>query len=199
MLLYPHERTVIFMDGPNNHGAMKGLSWDLDYTRLKEYFAAKCHLLRVSYYTAIAEERYDTLHTMLDFLEYNGFTVVTKPLKTLNAHDEALRFNKGNMDVDITVHALKIAPHVDHIVLFTGDGDFVPLIEALQEIGKRVTVCSTTKTKVLADDLRRAADNFIELDDLRATCARDPKDRVKAALENSPRNHARTASAPVTS
>lgn len=172
------------MDGPNNHGAMKGLEWDLDYARLKEYFAAKCHLIRISYYTAIAEERYDTLHTMLDYLEYNGFTVMTKPLKTVNAHDEAQRFNKGNMDVDIAVHALKIAPHVDHLVFFTGDGDFVPLIEALQEQGKRVTVVSTMKTKVLADDLRRITDNFIELDDLRAACARDPKDRVKAGLEN---------------
>lgn len=182
MLLYPDERTVILIDGPNNHGAMKGLAWELDFARLKKYFAERCKLLRCSYYTAIAEERYDTLHTMLDYLEYNGYSVMTKPLKTVNAHDEATRFNKGNMDVDITVHALKIAPHVDHIILFTGDGDFVPLCEELQAIGKRVSICSTMKTKVLADDLRRVCDNFIELDDLKASVARDPNDRVRAGL-----------------
>jgi uncharacterized LabA/DUF88 family protein len=184
LLLYPTERTVLLIDGPNQHAAMKGLGWDLDFDRLRKYFAEKCHLLRCSYYSAVKESEYDGVHTLLDYLDHNGFTVITKPLKTMNQYDSTQpTYKKGNMDVDIAVDALKIAPHVDHLVLFSGDGDFVPLVEALQEIGKRVTVISTLKIKVTADDLVRAADNFIEVDDLKSTCARDPNARVRAGLE----------------
>lgn len=186
MLTYPNEKTIVLIDGPNLHGAMKQLGWDIDYALLKKYFASKCQLLRLNYYTAVGENM-DGLRGMLDYLDYHGFTVMTKPVKTMNSYDDEKRSMKGNMDVDITVDAMKIAPHVDHIVLFTGDGDFVPLVEYLQDIGKRVTIACTALVKVMADDLRRVGDNFLELDELKTTCARDPKTRVKAGLE---RNHA---------
>ena len=93
MLFYPNERTVIFIDGPNHHGAMRGLDWEMDFALLKKHFAKMCHLIRVYYFTAIFEEKWDALRTMLDYLDYNGYTVVTKAMKTLNAHDDEMRMN----------------------------------------------------------------------------------------------------------
>ena len=83
-------------------------------------------------------------------------------------------FNKGNMDIELTVNAMELAPHVDHIVLFSGDGDFRPLVESLQRQGVRVSVVSTVRSQppMIADELRRQADNFIELEGLRDVVGR---------------------------
>jgi uncharacterized LabA/DUF88 family protein len=73
---------------------------------------------------------------------------------------------------------MELAPHVDHIVIFSGDGDFRPLIESLQRQGVRVSVVSTIRSQppMIADELRRQADNFIELDGLRDVIGRPPRD-----------------------
>jgi len=74
---------------------------------------------------------------------------------------------KGNMDIELTVEALEMAPHYDHMFLFSGDGDFTAMVAALQRKGKKVTVVSTltTPTPMIADDLRRQADYFLDVVD----------------------------------
>ena len=84
---------------------------------------------------------------------------------------------------------MELAPHVDHIVLFSGDGDFRPLIESVQRNGVRVSVVSTIRSNppMISDELRRQADNFIELDELRDVIGRPPRDDHQAVPGSSPR------------
>lgn len=175
MLFYPSEKLALFIDGANLYGAAKGLQFDIDYKRLLELFARKGTLVRAFYYTAVADDQeFSPLRPLVDWLDYNGFSVVTKPLKEFT--DAAGRRRvKGNMDIELAIDALEIAPSVDHVVIFSGDGDFRRLVEAIQRKGKRVSVVSTVRTSppMAADELRRQADNFIELDELRPQIARD--------------------------
>jgi uncharacterized LabA/DUF88 family protein len=91
---------------------------------------------------------------------------------------------KGNMDIELAVDVLEQCHKTDHIVLFSGDGDFTSLIAAVQRKGKKVTVISTLKTSppMIADDLRRVADHFIELASIKDEIARDRTDRVEPVL-----------------
>ncbi len=135
-------------------------------------------LLRAFYYTALLEnDDYSPIRPLVDWLNYNGFTMVTKPAKEYT-DSQGRRKVKGNMDIELTVDAMELAPHVDHIVLFSGDGDFRPLVEALQRKGVRVSVVSTIRSQppMIADELRRQADNFIELDELREVIGRPPRE-----------------------
>ena len=176
MLFYPSERLALFIDGANLYGAAKGLQFDIDYKRLLELFARKGTLVRAFYYTAVAEDQeFSPLRPLVDWLDYNGFSVVTKPLKEFT--DAAGRRRvKGNMDIELTVDALEMSPYFDHMVLFSGDGDFTALVAALQRRGKRVTAVSTlsTPTPMIADDLRRQADFFLDVVDLAKTVGRAP-------------------------
>jgi len=185
MLSYPNERIALFIDGPNFYGALKALQWEADYTLILKYFAKQGQLLRANYYTAIREtQEFTSIKPLTDFLTYNGFTVVSKPVKEMTNHTTGVITRKGNMDVEITIDMLKLAPHLDHLLLFSGDGDFRALVEELQGMGKRVSVVSTTKAipNILADELRRQADNFIELDDLKTEFARGPAARESAVI-----------------
>jgi uncharacterized LabA/DUF88 family protein len=175
MLFYPSEKLALFIDGANLYGAAKGLQFDIDYKRLLELFARKGTLVRAFYYTAVAEDQeFSPLRPLVDWLDYNGFSVVTKPLKEFT--DAAGRRRvKGNMDIELAIDVLEMAPSVDHVVIFSGDGDFRRLVETVQRKGKRVSVVSTIRTSppMVADELRRQADNFIELDDLKVQIARE--------------------------
>ena len=115
--------------------------------------------------------------------------MVTKAAKEYT-DSQGRRKVKGNMDIELTVNAMELAPHVDHIVLFSGDGDFRPLIESLQRQGVRVSVVSTIRSNppMIADELRRQADNFIELDGLRDVIGRPARedDGVEPAYESEP-------------
>lgn len=170
MLFYPAEKLALLVDGPNLYGAAKALQFDVDYKKLLELFAKKGTLVRAFYYTATtaADDEFSPLRPLVDYLAYNGWKMVTKPGKEFTDSQGRKRL-KGDMDVDLAVDALEIAPHVDHLVIFSGDGDFFPLVEALQRQGKRVTICSTIKSQppMCADELRRVADNFAELEDLK--------------------------------
>jgi uncharacterized LabA/DUF88 family protein len=184
MLFYPNERLALFIDGPNFLGIMKSLKLEVDYVLLRKYFAGKGRLLRCNYYTAIRDTQdFDSVRRLTDFLAYNGFSVVSKAVKEMTNQATGVVTRKGNMDVDITIDMLKLAPHLDHLILFSGDGDFRALVEELQGMGKRVSVVATTKgtPATTADDLRRQPDNFIELDDIRADVAREPTHRESAA------------------
>lgn len=174
MIFYPQERIALFIDGANLHSAAKSLGFDIDYRRLLALFAAKGQLLRAYYYTAVMEEQdYSPLRPLVDWLDYNGFAVVTKPAKE-QVDQTGRRRIKGNMDLELAVDMMEVAAHIDHAVLLSGDGDFTPLLAAVQRKGVRVSVVSTMKSQppMISDDLRRQADNFIELADLQTAVAR---------------------------
>jgi uncharacterized LabA/DUF88 family protein len=176
MSIDPLEKVVLFIDGANLSASCKALVFDIDYRRLLAEFQSKAYLLRAYYYTALVEDQeYSSIRPLIDWLDYNGFTVVTKPAKEFT-DATGRRKIKGNMDIELTVDALEMAPYFDHMVLFSGDGDFTALVAALQRRGKRVTVVSTlsTPTPMIADDLRRQADFFLEVADLAKTVGRAP-------------------------
>ena len=178
MHFYEHERVALFIDGANTHHAIRALGFSIDYKRLLALFRSKCQLVRAYYFTATHddEEEHSTIRPLIDWLDYNGFTVVTKPTKRFTDAD-GYRKIKGNMDVEIAVEAMQLADRIDHAVILSGDGDFVSLVEALQERGKRVSVISTlvSKPAMIADELRRQADQFIDLADLEPLVARDAR------------------------
>ncbi|MEM7444671.1 MAG: NYN domain-containing protein [Pseudomonadota bacterium] len=168
MIFYKEERLAIFIDGANLYATARALNFDIDYRRLLSMFAKKGRLIRAFYYTTMFEDQeYSPLRPLVDWLDYNGFTMVTKPIREYT-DSQGRRKVKGSIDIDLAIDALEIADKVDHILLFTGDGDFKRLVEALQRKGVRVTVVSTIKAQppMVSDDLRRLADNFIELHDL---------------------------------
>ena len=177
-MFYMDERLVLLIDGANLFGATRALGFDIDYKLLRQEFMRRGRLLRAFYYTALLEnEEYSPLRPLADWLHYNGFALVTKPAKEF-IDGQGRRRVKGNMDVEIAVDAMELAPHVDHVVLFSGDGDFRPLVEGLQRQGVRVSVVSTIRSQpsMIADELRRQADNFIELDELKEVIGRPPRE-----------------------
>lgn len=165
MLFYTDEKLAIFIDGSNLYATAKSLNFDIDYGRLRRYFAEKSRLVRANYYTALIEDvEYSPLRPLVDWLDYNGFTMITKPTKEFTDERGDKRI-KGNMDMELAIDMMGMAEHVDHMVLFSGDGDFRRLVEAVQRRGVRVSVVSSTKTNpsMIADELRRQADSFIEI------------------------------------
>ena len=175
MLFYPQEKIALFVDGANLYGAAKGLQFDIDYRRLLELFARKGLLVRAFYYTALAEDQeFSPLRPLIDWLDYNGFAVVTKPLKEYT-DSQGRRRVKGNIDIEMAIDVMEMSERVDHVVIFSGDGDLRKLVEAVQRKGRRVSVVSTTRTQppLVADDLRRQADNFIDLDELKPLIMRE--------------------------
>jgi uncharacterized LabA/DUF88 family protein len=175
MSIDPREKVVLFIDGANLYATSKAIGVDIDYRRLLKEFQGKAYLLRAYYYTALIEDQeYSSIRPLIDWLDYNGFTVVTKPAKEF-IDATGRRKIKGNMDIELCVDALDMAAHFDHMVLFSGDGDFTALVAALQRKGKRVTVASTltTATPMISDDLRRQADFFLDVADLAKTVGRN--------------------------
>jgi uncharacterized LabA/DUF88 family protein len=169
------ERIGVFIDGANLHATAKALDFDIDYRRLLVFFREQAQLVRAMYYTALIEDQeYSSLRPLVDWLDYNGFTVVTKAAKEFT--DSAGRRKiKGNMDIELSVDAMDLSPHLDHIVLFSGDGDFRALVAALQRKGKRVSIVSTLESQppMVSDDLRRQADQFIDLAEIEHAVRRE--------------------------
>jgi len=205
MHFYPSERIALFIDGANLYASAKSLGFDIDFKRLKSLFRRKGQLVRALYYTALSEDlEYSSIRPLIDWLDYNGFSMVTKPAKEfLDATGR--RKIKGNMDIELAVDAMRLADRLDHIVIFSGDGDFRHLVEALQQMGKRVSVVSTLRTQppMVADELRRQADQFIDLADLEDEVARkvqacaNYEDEEVTALSKSPKDLTERASAPL--
>jgi len=169
MTFYPNDRIALFIDGANLHSATRSLGFDIDYKKLLEEFRRRGVLVRAYYYTAVFDDQeYSPLRPLIDWLDYNGFTVVTKLAKRYVEPGTGHTRTKGNMDIEIAVDMMEIAPKLDHIVLFSGDGDFRRLVEAVQRKGCRVTVVSSMRAQppMVSDDLRRQADGFVELQDL---------------------------------
>ena len=168
MAFYPDERIGLFIDGANLFSTTKSLDFDIDFKRLLDEFRKRGKLIRANYYTALLEqEDYNPLRPLVDWLDYNGFSVITKPAKEYTDENGRRRI-KGDMDIELAVDMIEAATYLDHIILFSGDGDFRRAVQSAQARGARVSVVSSLKTNpsMISDDLRRAADTFIELADL---------------------------------
>jgi len=165
---YPEEKLAVFIDGANLYAAAKSLDFDMDYKRLLSWISSRSRLVRAFYYTALVEDQeYSPIRPLVDWLDYNGYTMITKPAKEFT--DQAGRRKiKGNMDIELAMDMMDLADRVDHIVLFSGDGDFRRLVESVQRKGVHVTVISTVRTQppMVADELRRQADHFLDLEDI---------------------------------
>lgn len=173
--LYPDERTALFVDGVNSHVTARELGFDVDYKKLYNLFSERCRLVRAFYYTPLyEEENFSPLRPLTDWLDYNGYQMTTRVVRTDTGDDDKPRARQ-NMDIDVAVDMMKLAPFLQHIVLFSGSGSFLRLVEAVQQRGVRVTVCSTVHTRppMISDDLRRQADSFLEMDTLRKYIARE--------------------------
>ncbi len=176
------ERIALFIDGANFYAAARALGFDIDYKRLLKLFRERGRFVRALYYTALVEDQeYSPIRPLVDWLDYNGFTMVTKPTKEFT-DSLGRRKIKGDMDIELAIDMLELAPHLDHVILFSGDGDFRRLVEVIQRKGVRVSVVSTVKSNppMIADELRRQADDFIELQDLAKEISRAHQPRPES-------------------
>jgi uncharacterized LabA/DUF88 family protein len=183
MKFHSQERLGLFIDGANLYATARALGFDIDYKRLLELFESRCRLVRAFYYTALVEDQeYSPIRPLIDWLDYNGYTMVTKPTKEFT-DASGRRKIKGNMDIELAIDVMEMVEHLDHVVLFSGDGDFRRLVEAAQRRGRRVTVVSTVRSQpsMVADELRRQADCFVDLIDLQGEIERAlPADHPRA-------------------
>ena len=188
MTFYPTDRIALFIDGANLYSASKGLGFDIDYKKLLAEFRTRGVLVRAYYYTALVEnEDYSPIRPLVDWLDYNGYALVTKTAREYTDREGRKRW-RGDMDVEIAVDMMELAGHVDHIVLFSGDGDFRRLVQSVQQKGVRVTVVSTVKSQppMASDDLRRQADAFVDLQDLSPIIGRPARPHLPRFIQNEP-------------
>jgi uncharacterized LabA/DUF88 family protein len=183
-------RIALFIDGANLYATAKALGFDIDFKRLLMEFQSRGTLVRAFYYTIFEEDQeYSSLRPLIDWLDYNGYTVVTKPPKEF-IDFSGRRKVKGNLDIELAVDAMELAEHVDQIVLFSGSAHFRSVVEAVQRRGVRVTVVSTISSQppMIADELRRQADVFTDLVELQSKLGRDPSVRPapRAPVESLP-------------
>lgn len=184
-ILHEEDRFAMMIDGANLYQSARALGFDIDYRLLLDTFSGAARLVRASYYTALLDDQeYSPIRPLVDWLDYNGYTVVTKPLKEFTDASGRRKF-KGNMDIELAVDAMEMAQYLDHLLLFSGDGDFRPMVGSLQRRGLRVTVVSTIRTQppMIADELRRQADTFLELNELAPYIAREHRPAVHVAQD----------------
>ena len=177
--IHNDEKIALFIDGANLYAAAKALGFDIDYKKLLEVFRKRGRFIRGLYYTALVEDQeYSPIRPLVDWLDYNGFAMVTKPTKEFT-DSFGRRKIKGDMDIELAIDMMEMAPHLDHVILFSGDGDFRRLVEVVQRKGVKVSVVSTVKSSppMAADELRRQADQFIELQDVASEISRAHRPR----------------------
>ena len=188
MTFYPNDRIALFIDGANLYSSSKSLGFDIDYKKLLEEFRKRGMLTRAYYYTALVEDQdYSPIRPLVDWLDYNGYTLVTKAAREYTDSQGRRRW-RGDMDIEIAVDMMEMAPHIDHAVLFSGDGDFRRLVQAVQQKGVRVTVVSTMKSQppMASDDLRRQADAFVDLQDLSSIIGRPARPHMPRFIQGEP-------------
>ena len=178
MAFYKDEKLALFIDGTSLYSAARGLNLEIDFRKLIQEFRKRGRLLRANYYTTILEtEDHNPIRPLVDWLSYNGFNTIVKNAREYTDR-EGRRRVRGSMDLEIATDMLELAPHLDHLVLFSGNGDFRRVVEAVKAKGVRVTVISSVKSQpqTIADELRREADAFIELEEMADLIARPRKD-----------------------
>ena len=174
MYIHEDEKIALFIDGANLYSAARALGFDIDYKKLLQVFQKRGRFIRALYYTALVEDQeYSPIRPLVDWLDYNGFTMVTKPTKEFT-DSSGRRKIKGDMDIELAIDMMEMSPYLDHVILFSGDGDFRRLVEVVQRKGVKVSIVSTVKSSppMVADELRRQADQFIELQDLASEVSR---------------------------
>src|SRR5271156_1863146 len=188
MTFYPNERIALFIDGANLYSAAKSLGFDIDYKKLLAEFRTRGILIRAYYYTALVEDQdYSPIRPLVDWLDYNGYSLVTKTAREYTDSQGRKRW-RGDMDIEIACDMLEIADRTDHVVLFSGAGDFRRLVETMQRKGVRVTVVSTVKSQppMASDDLRRQADSFVDLSDLSNIIGRPARAPLPRFIQGEP-------------
>ena len=168
MPLYEDDKTALFIDGANLYATTRGLGMQLDFSAMLEYFEERTRLVHSFYFSALSDsEEYNPVKPLTDYLSYHGYNVVTKTAREFT-DTRGQRRIKGNMDIEMTVRMLELAPRLDHMILFTGDGDFRCAVDAVQRMGVKVSVVSSMKTNppILSDELRRQCNDFIELESI---------------------------------
>lgn len=150
-------KSALFIDGRSLHHDVRALNFEVDYHLLFEEFAKRASILRAYYYTTVSgHDSVETQH-LLDWLEYNGFTVRRQHAKEYD-DGGGRRRTKRSIGIELAVDAMDIAKHIESIFLFSGDGSLRYLVEALQRRGVFMTVISTMRTRpgpIVADELRR--------------------------------------------
>lgn len=155
-------KACAFIDGANLYHTMRDLGWSLDFIKLRKDLASRYDLLRSYYYTATTDP--DPLRDFTQMLSQNGYHIKSKPAKVFS------NGVKGNMDIELAIDMLEMARHLSEVILVSGDGDFTRLIDTVQSHGVRVTVISSHKAS--ASELRLQADQFVEINDMRALWGR---------------------------
>lgn len=176
-MFYKDEGLALFIDGTSLHSAARALGFEIDYKKLRNEFSTRGRLIRLNYYTCINEsDDYTPVRPLTDWLDYNGYSVNAKSVREYT-DGQGRRKLKGSIGIELATDAMQLAGLMQHAVIFTGDGDYKPLVVALQRAGVRVTICSTLRSDppMASDDLRRQADNFIDLADIRDLIARPPR------------------------
>ena len=186
------ERIALFIDGANLYATARALEFDIDYKKMLKEFQGRGRLVRAFYYTALAEsEEFSSIRPLIDWLDYNGFSIVTKPAKEFT-DSTGRRKIKGNMDIELAIDALELAPSIDHAVIVSGDGDLTPVVASLQRQGVRVSVMSSIASQppMVSDDLRRQCDEFIEIAHIIDRIGRDPQERAERIQRSAERRAA---------
>src|ERR1043166_630651 len=106
----PPGRIALFIDGANLHATARTLGFDMDYRRLLVEFSGRGAVLRAFYYTTTLEDlEFSSVRPLLDWLDYNGYSVVTRPAKEF-ADASGRRKLKGSISIDLAIDAMDIAP-----------------------------------------------------------------------------------------
>lgn len=175
---------LVLIDGSNLYESARATGIRIDYKRLLALMNEDGTLLRSYYFTALRDKSIQApLRATVDWLSHNGYVCVTKATKEWD--EPVTRFNeqgvqvtemvrkiKGNVDVDIVTYAFKCAHLVQEIYLFSGDGDFTIMVKELQErYALKVFVVSSIG--LVSTELRRQADKFIDLSNLRSDIGKE--------------------------
>lgn len=200
----PFERLAIFIDGSNfRHATFNAFGMRVDYSRLLRYFSRDAFLIRAYYYTgewddaaisyylrhvnpadpaavrADLERQRDADRRFWRFLDRSGFRVVRKPVRVFRDAQGDVRV-KADLDLELAIDMLTLAEKCDTQVLVSGDGDFVPLVNAVAARAVRVVVLSTQAEEAFqnahyraSDDLLDAADEFLSIESVRPHIERD--------------------------
>ncbi len=165
--MYTHngiDRVAIFIDGENIHYSAKHLNMRLDYLKLCSKLAGNRRLVRSYFYTAVSNQSEGKID-FINFLKLNGFSVITREIKSFNDGDHSTRNVRGSLDMEMAIDALEMSNKLDTVILCTGDGDFKPLVTALGRKGVHVEVCALRE--MTSTELIATADVYTDLASLK--------------------------------
>jgi uncharacterized LabA/DUF88 family protein len=185
----PYDRVGIFFDMSNLYFAARDMGIRIDYARLLEFLLDGRRLHRAYAYLGVGPD--DESHGFITWLSRNGFRVKTKPLRR---YEDGT--TKANLDMELAIDLLSQAPHLDVAIIVSGDGDFARLVDAAQNMGRRVEVAATPRQA--SSELIDVADRFWDLEANARRFARadlPPRDRpaLPPRTDNYTRGYGRPA------